>query len=57
MYGWAGKILKIDLTTGDITTEPTEAYADQYLGGRGLGVRLIYDNYKPGTDALIRPTH
>jgi aldehyde:ferredoxin oxidoreductase len=52
MYGWAGKILKIDLTTGDITTEPTEAYADQYLGGRGLGVHLIYDNYKPGTDAF-----
>jgi aldehyde:ferredoxin oxidoreductase len=52
MYGWAGKILKVDLTTGDITTEPTEAYADQYLGGRGLGVRLIYDNYKPGTDAF-----
>ncbi|MEJ2641025.1 MAG: aldehyde ferredoxin oxidoreductase family protein [Desulfosarcinaceae bacterium] len=52
MYGWVGNILKIDLSKGDIITEPTEAYVDDYLGGRGLGVRLIYDHYTPGTDAL-----
>jgi aldehyde:ferredoxin oxidoreductase len=52
MYGWVGKILKVDLTEGKITTEPIEAYIDDYVGGRGLGVKLIYDNYKPGTGAL-----
>jgi aldehyde:ferredoxin oxidoreductase len=52
MYGWVGNILKIDLTTGQITTEPTEPYVEDYLGGRGLGVRLIYENYEPGTDPL-----
>ncbi|MGD0826496.1 MAG: aldehyde ferredoxin oxidoreductase family protein [Desulfobaccales bacterium] len=52
MYGWVGKILKVDLTEGKISTEPTEAYVDEYIGGRGLGVKLIYDNYKPGTGAL-----
>jgi aldehyde:ferredoxin oxidoreductase len=52
MNGWVGKICKIDLTSGNVDTEPTEAYVDQYLGGRGLGVRLIYDNYAPGTEAL-----
>jgi aldehyde:ferredoxin oxidoreductase len=52
MYGWVGKILKVDLTEGKITTEPTEAHVDDYVGGRGLGVKLIYDNYKPGTGAL-----
>lgn len=52
MYGWVGKICKVDLSAGDVTTEPTEAYVDDYLGGRGLGVRLIYDNYVPGTDAF-----
>ncbi|MEJ2641999.1 MAG: aldehyde ferredoxin oxidoreductase family protein [Desulfosarcinaceae bacterium] len=52
MYGWVGNILKIDLGKGDIITEPTESYVDDYLGGRGLGVRLIYDHYTPGTDAL-----
>ncbi len=52
MNGWMGSILKVDLSSGEITTEPTEPYVDKYLGGRGLGVRLIYDIYKPGTDAL-----
>ncbi len=52
MYGWMGKILKVDLSSGKIETEPTESYVDKYLGGRGIGVRLIYDNLKPGTDAL-----
>jgi len=52
MYGWVGNILIIDLTSGDVTTESTESYIENYLGGRGLGVRLIYDHYKPGTDAF-----
>jgi len=50
MYGWVGKILKIDLSDGTISTAPTESYLDDYIGGRGLGVRLIYDHYVPGTD-------
>ena len=52
MNGWVGNILKIDLSTGHIKTEPTESYVDDYLGGRGLGVRLIYNHYTPGTGAL-----
>jgi aldehyde:ferredoxin oxidoreductase len=52
MNGWVGSILKVDLSNSKITTEPTEPYVDKYLGGRGIGVRLVYDNYKPGTDAL-----
>ncbi len=52
MNGWVGKILKIDLTDGAITTEPTADYATDYIGGRGLGVRLIYDHYQPGVGAL-----
>jgi aldehyde:ferredoxin oxidoreductase len=52
MNGWVGKILHVDLTTGKTSTEPTEPYVDQYIGGRGIGARLVYDHYKPGTDAL-----
>src|SRR3989304_3429615 len=52
MNGWVGKILHVDLTTGKTSTEPTEPYFDQYIGGRGIGARLVYDHYKPGTDAL-----
>ena len=52
MNGWIGTILKVDLSSGKIETEPTEPYVDKYIGGRGIGVRLVYDNFKPGTDAF-----
>ncbi len=52
MYGWVGKILRVDLSDGRISVEPIEPYVDDFLGGRGIGVRLVYDNYVPGTDAL-----
>ena len=52
MNGWVGKILTVDLSSGKISTESTEPYVDKYLGGRGIGTRLVYDNYKPGTDAF-----
>ena len=52
MYGWMGQILKIDVSDGSLGIEPTEPYIDHYLGGRGIGVRLIYDLLKPGTDGL-----
>ncbi len=52
MYGWTGNILDIDLTDRRIEIEPTERYIDSYLGGRGIGVRLIYEKYIPGTDAF-----
>jgi len=52
MHGWMGQILKIDVSDGRVETEPTEPYIDHYLGGRGIGVRLIYDLLKPGIDGL-----
>ncbi len=52
MYGWVGNILRVDLTKSKVSVEPTERYVDQYIGGRGLGARLIYDNYIQGTDAF-----
>jgi aldehyde:ferredoxin oxidoreductase len=52
MNGWVGNILRVDLSKSEIATEPTGSYADQYIGGRGLGARLIYDSYIPGTDAF-----
>lgn len=47
MFGWTGKILKVDLTSGrcwreDISLELLHSY----LGGRGLGVRLMRDYYR-----------
>mgnify|MGYP000931474823 FL=1 len=41
-YGWAGKILRVNLTTGNITTEDSAKYQD-YIGGMGMGYRIMYD--------------
>jgi aldehyde:ferredoxin oxidoreductase len=51
LYGYAGKILHVDLTTGKTYTEPlNEDYAKKYIGGIGLGMRLWLDNSKAGVD-------
>jgi aldehyde:ferredoxin oxidoreductase len=53
MYAYAGKILRVNLTTGKVSTEPlTEEMAKNYIGGIGLGIRLLMDNSKPGVDAF-----
>jgi hypothetical protein len=51
--GYAGKILMVDLTTGTIREEtPLEETYRQYIGGTGLGVRMLYDRMKPRVDPL-----
>ena len=51
MFAYAGKILRVNLTTGKISTGPlSEKMAKEYIGGIGLGIRLLMDNSKPGTD-------
>ena len=37
MKGYAGKILRVNLTSGDIwTEEPPESFYRRYLGGQGF---------------------
>jgi aldehyde:ferredoxin oxidoreductase len=51
MFAYAGKILRVNLTTGKVSTEPlSEKMAKDYIGGIGLGIKLLMDNSKPGTD-------
>jgi aldehyde:ferredoxin oxidoreductase len=53
MFGWMGTILRVDLTTGKIEKESlSEELRRNYLGGRGINVKFLYDNVKRGTDAL-----
>jgi len=47
MRGWTGRLLTVDLTNGRIWVEPLAAeLLETYLGGRGLGVRLMRDFYR-----------
>lgn len=54
LQGYHGKILKIDLTTGKIENVaiPEEDLV-KFVGGRGLGVKILWDYLKkPGVDPL-----
>ena len=47
MNGWHGTILKVDLTTGTSCREELpRTLLEEYLGGRGLGVRLMRNYYQ-----------
>jgi aldehyde:ferredoxin oxidoreductase len=53
VFSYAGRILHFNLTTAETKSEPlSEEMAKQYIGGIGLGIRLLMDNSKPGTDAF-----
>jgi aldehyde:ferredoxin oxidoreductase len=51
-YGYAGKILRVNLSTGRVRTVPTETYAKRFLGGRGLALKVYWDEVSPQIDAL-----
>ncbi len=48
--GWAGKILRVNLSTGKISTEDTMKYKD-YIGGMGIGYKVLFDEVPSGTKA------
>ncbi len=51
--GYNGKLLNVNLTTGEITVEqPDEALYRQYLGGYGIGARMLWDRVPQGADPL-----
>ena len=50
--GWAGSVLRINLTTGSITTEDTLPKYKPYIGGMGLGYKVIWDEVPLTADPL-----
>ncbi len=53
MKGWHGKILRVNLSTGEINTETVDpVVARDYLGGRGWAIRYLYDEVDPRVDPL-----
>ena len=48
MYGWIGTILRVNLTNRTVKKEPLDpALAKQYIGARGLGTKIMYDEVDP----------
>jgi aldehyde:ferredoxin oxidoreductase len=51
--GFAGNLLDVDLSSGNIQKRPLDAAeAERFLGGLGLTIKLAYDIIDPGTDPL-----
>ncbi|NLD37834.1 MAG: hypothetical protein GX654_13285 [Desulfatiglans sp.] len=42
-YGYAGKIIKVDLSVHATTQLDTSDYADRFIGGRGVCAKLYWD--------------
>ncbi len=50
---YTGKLLRINLKTGDIKNENIpEDLMEKYIGGRGLGTRYFFDEVSPQVDPL-----
>jgi len=45
--GYAGNILSVNLTNGRIERVPTGIYSDLFLGGRGIAVKIYWDELPP----------
>jgi len=53
MFGYMGKILRVNLTNSRITEDPLpEDVARQYLGGKALSAKILFDELRPGIDPL-----
>jgi len=53
MLGYQNKVLRVDLGKQDYKTEPLRMdWAKKYIGSKGLAIRYLYDELKPGTDPL-----
>src|SRR5512139_2381032 len=53
MKGIWGKLLEVDLTSGKTKDLPVpDGMMEKYLGGRGLGARLLFDLLPPGIHPL-----
>ncbi|MEE8372760.1 MAG: aldehyde ferredoxin oxidoreductase N-terminal domain-containing protein, partial [Dehalococcoidia bacterium] len=47
LMGYAGKILRVDLSSGVVSNVQTSDYADTFLGGRGIAAKIYWDEMLP----------
>jgi aldehyde:ferredoxin oxidoreductase len=53
MHGWHGKVLRINLASGEIGVEEVDPkIARDYLGGRGWAIRYLFDEVDPMVEPL-----
>jgi aldehyde:ferredoxin oxidoreductase len=53
MFGWTGKLLRVNLTTGTHQIDDLRSdWAKAFVGGRGLAAKYLYEEMDPTVDAL-----
>jgi len=53
MYGWAGKILRVNLSKEKIVKQPlSKGLRLNFIGGRGINARILLNEVKQGIDAF-----
>ena len=53
MYGWTGKIIRVNLSNGIIRKEALKIDdMHNFIGARGLGTKIFYDEVDPQVDPL-----
>lgn len=53
MLGYKNCVLRVDLTMKGATMEPLRMdWAEKYIGSKGLAIKYLYEELKPGIDAL-----
>ena len=50
MHGYAGKLLRVNLSAGTIAKEDLPPSLIEYVGGTGWCARILFDELKPGID-------
>ena len=51
-YAYAGRIMRVNLSTGKISFESTLRYAGRFLGGRGINQWILFNEAGPDVAAL-----
>ena len=52
LYGWTGKILRVDLSERKISQIETEDYSERFIGGKGIGEKIYWDESPPEMNAF-----
>jgi len=52
VYGWAGTILRIDLSKSKVSKTPSSEYTRLFVGGRGVNAKLMFEESKAGVSSL-----
>jgi aldehyde:ferredoxin oxidoreductase len=50
--GYSGRLLRVDLSCGSIEQEETAHYLPDWIGGRGIAIRIAWEEIRPGMGAF-----